>query len=316
MNKTKKITQGAMMLAIFGALILIDRLTAYWFTEFVVLIAPIIIIMYSAMQTFKDGLLLSVGVLIIAFLLGNFQLTYVIYVPVGVVTGIAYSYGIKNNFDKGRLLFISCFTYIVGELLASYVIYPLLGFPVSQMIEEFKTTLPQAGNMLGIDYSAAFATMGLQLDNVLIILICITIVLMGAMEGFLIHLLSIFLLKRFKIVDLGRINIYDRKPNKVLAYVCFACVCLGFLVSYVDNQMIKDVMVVICVLGFIILLYYGYLFIAIYGAINRKNYGFIVTILCFFIPPLFLCLMIVGFLYGSGPLTNYIDNKINGMKNE
>ena len=66
MNKTKKLTQGAMMLAIMGALILIDRMTAYWFTEFVVLIAPIIIIMYSAMQSFKDGLLLSVGVVIIS----------------------------------------------------------------------------------------------------------------------------------------------------------------------------------------------------------------------------------------------------------
>ncbi|MBQ1911247.1 MAG: hypothetical protein II174_06975, partial [Erysipelotrichaceae bacterium] len=64
MNQTKKMTQGAMMLAITGALILIDRMTAYWFTEFVVLIMPIVLIMYATMHTLKDGVLLSVGLLI------------------------------------------------------------------------------------------------------------------------------------------------------------------------------------------------------------------------------------------------------------
>ena len=70
-----------MMLAITGALILIDRMTAYWFTEFVVLIMPIVLIMYATMHTLKDGVLLSVGLLIISFLLGNFQLTYLWSMP-------------------------------------------------------------------------------------------------------------------------------------------------------------------------------------------------------------------------------------------
>ena len=110
MNKTKKLTQGAMLLAILGALILIDRMTAYWFTEFVVLIAPIIIIIYIAMQSFKDGILLSVGVIIISFLLGNFQTTYLIYIPVGVITGLLYGFGVKKGLDKTTLLFIACVT--------------------------------------------------------------------------------------------------------------------------------------------------------------------------------------------------------------
>ena len=104
MNKTKKITQGAMMLAIMGALILIDRITAYFFSEIVVLIVPIIIILYSCMQSFKDGLFLCVGVLVIGFLLGNFNTTYLIYVPAGILSGICYSYGIEKNLDKNEYL--------------------------------------------------------------------------------------------------------------------------------------------------------------------------------------------------------------------
>ncbi|MBQ1378885.1 MAG: hypothetical protein IIY76_02610, partial [Erysipelotrichaceae bacterium] len=118
MNQTKKMTQGAMMLAITGALILIDRMTAYWFTEFVVLIMPIVLIMYATMHTLKDGVLLSVGLLIISFLLGNFQLTYLIYVPVGIVTGLVYAWGIKRGLDKRRLVLSAIVTYVIGELIA------------------------------------------------------------------------------------------------------------------------------------------------------------------------------------------------------
>ena len=72
MNQTKKLTQGAMMLAIIGALILVDRVAAYFFTELIVLLIPVVIIMYSTMHTLSDGMVLSVGMIIISFLLGNF----------------------------------------------------------------------------------------------------------------------------------------------------------------------------------------------------------------------------------------------------
>ena len=111
MNQTKKLTQGAMMLAIVGAMILIDRMSAYWFTEIVVLIVPIVVIMYGAMHTLKDGAMLSVGLLIISFLLGNFQFTYLIYVPVGIITGLFYVQGIHKNMDKRRLMLAAIITY-------------------------------------------------------------------------------------------------------------------------------------------------------------------------------------------------------------
>ena len=170
MNQTKKLTQGAMMLAIVGALILIDRMTAYWFTEFVVLIMPIVIIMYTTMHTFKDGAMLSVGLLIISFLLGNFQFIYLIYVPVGILTGLSYAYGIKKGMDKRRLLLIAIVTYVFGELVATFIIYPLLGFPVAQMLEEYREALNQASSMTGMDYSQIFSLAGLDFTKIILII--------------------------------------------------------------------------------------------------------------------------------------------------
>lgn len=317
MNKTKKLTQGAMMLAIMGALILIDRMTAYWFTEFVVLIAPIIIIMYSAMQTFKDGLLLSVGVVIISFLLGNFQMTYLIYIPVGVVTGLAYSFALKRGLDKSTLLFIACVTYVVGEVIASYVIYPLLGFPITQMIEELKVAMDQSSSLTGFDYASVFKTAGLNFDKLLVIIYLISTIIMGAMEGLLIHILTIFLLKRFKIKDLGRVNLWDLKPNKVVAYISFLSLFTFFLKDKITNETLYYVLFTIAIIGFVILLYYGYIFITLYGAIVlRKNIGAIFVLLAFIIPAILLALVIIGFLYATGPLRTYLEGKVNQIKHE
>lgn len=317
MNKTKKLTQGAMMLAIMGALILIDRMTAYWFTEFVVLTAPIIIIMYSAMQTFKDGLLLSVGVVIISFLLGNFQMTYLIYIPVGVVTGLAYSFALKRGLDKSTLLFIACVTYVVGEVIASYVIYPLLGFPITQMIEELKVAMNQSSSLTGFDYASVFKTAGLNFDKLLVIIYLISTIIMGAMEGLLIHILTIFLLKRFKIKDLGRVNLWDLKPNKVVAYISFLSLFTFFLKDKITNETLYYVLFTIAIIGFVILLYYGYIFITLYGAIVlRKNIGAIFVVLAFIIPAILLALVIMGFLYATGPLRTYLEGKVNQIKHE
>lgn len=317
MNKTKKITQGAMMLAILGALILIDRLTAYWFTEFVVLVAPIIIIMYSSMQTFKDGIFLSIGIIIISFILGNFQTTYLIYIPVGVVTGLVYSLGIEKGFDKGTLAFISCLTYIVGEIIASYIIYPLLGFPISAFIDELKVAVEKSGTLVGMDYSSVFASSGVDFNVVLIIIFLISTILLGAMEGFLIHLLCLFLLKRFKIKDLGRINLWDVKPNKIVAYVSFASLFTFFLKGIIMNETIYYIMIAMAIIGSVILMYYGYLFIALYCAIIlRKNLAGLFVIVSFFVPVLLLALIIIGFLYAAGPLRAYLGERIASIKHE
>ena len=317
MNKTKKLTQGAMLLAIFGALILIDRMTAYWFSEFVVLVAPVIIIVYSTMQSFKDGLVLSIGVLIIGFLLGNFQMLYVIYVPVGIITGLVYAYGVIKNKDKTTLLFMSCATYIAGELLAAYIFYPMFGIPVSQFITEFKTSLSEAGKTTGFDYAQIFASMKLDFDKVLVIMFFISNALTGATEGFLIHILSVFLLKRFKIKDIGSINIWDIKPNKVIAYIAFLSTFFFYFGNKITNENLYYTLFTISILGCVVLLYYGYLFICLYGAIVlRKNIAIIFILLALFIPFLLIALLIIGFLYGSGPLRNYLEEKVNQIKHE
>ena len=306
-----------MLLAIYGALVLIDRITTFWLTTFVVLIAPVIIIMYSAMQSFKDGLFLSLGIIIISFLLGNLQLTYLIYIPVGVITGIAYSYGVSKSYDKTTLLLVSCIIYAICEIIASYIVYPFLGFPVTQMIEELKLSFNEINKISGIDYSTIFSSSGIDFNKLLVIMFLFSTILMGVMEGLLIHILSIFLLKRFKIKDLGRLNIWDIKPNKAVGYIAFLSCFSFFFSKYITNDYVYYILMTVSLVGAAILIYYGYLFLCLYQAIVlKKNVAFIIVMFALFVPVILIGLMIIGFLYAAGPLRTYLEERVNSIKHE
>ena len=312
MNKTKKLTQGAMMLAIVGAMILIDRLAAYFFTELIVLLVPIVVIMYSTMHSLSDGMVLSVGLIIISFLLGNFRFIYLIYVPVGIVTGLVYSWGIKRGLDKRTLMLMAIGTYVVGEVIATFIVYPLLGFPVGQMIAEYKEALNQAGSLTGFSYTDIFANLGMDFGKIIVVVYILSTILMGALEGVLIHLLSIFMLKRFKIKDLGNISLWDLKPNKFLAYLSMICLFGMFFVKDIQNETLYYIGISVAIMGAMVLSYYGYLFVMLYGQIvARKNVGGIFMLLAMIFPMLFVILMVMGFLCGTGPLSVYLEEKRN-----
>ena len=60
-----------------------------------------------------------------------------------------------------------------------------------------------------------------------------------------------------------------------------------------------------------VLAYYGYLFVVLYGIIVlKRNIGSFFVLLSFVIPVLLALLVILGFLYGAGPLRTYLEKKM------
>jgi len=295
-----------MMIAIVSALILLDRLVGNWFDTIVVLIAPIVIIMYSCLYSFKDSLLVAIGVLVVSFIFGNTDYIYLIYMPVGVLTGIAYSYALSKNVDRRTLMFISIVVYTIGEFAATFIVYPLLGFPIINQINQMKEMMET------MNYAEAFEMVGLSPDKILIVILLVSTLLLGVMEGILIHLLNIFLLKRFKIKDIGVINIWDLKPNPPLAYACFLSLFTLYLNKYITNETLYYALFGIAIFGGMILIYFGYIFLLLYCRIViKKNLAPFVILIAFFIPVILFGLVLLGFLYGSGPLRTYLEDKLN-----
>ena len=307
MNKTKKLTTGAMLLAIIGALMLLDRQFSYFFDVYIVMIIPVVIIIYSAMHDIKDGAILSVCLLIITFIIGSSSFNYLCYVPLGIIVGLGYSFFLKKNYSKQVLLLASIVLYTIGEIIVAFVLMPIFGIDLAAQINQLKDAFISSSSTLGMDLSL------IDLNVILPLAIVLSTIFMGIIEGFLTHVVTLMLLKKFKIKDIDNKSIVPLEPGTKLTYVCIILVFLmmlsnRYLTNLISSETIKYILLSAGMIGFMILCYFGYIYLIIYFRIRfQKNMALYVILGTFLFFPLSLfVLMIVGFLYGSGPLKKYI----------
>ena len=89
-----------------------------------------------------------------------------------------------------------------------------------------------------------------------------------------------------------------------------------YLKDFIKNVTLFYILLAFAIVGAFILLYYGYIFVCLYGVIVlRRNIGMFFVILALFVPVFLLALLIVGFLYAAGPLRNYLENRVNQINN-
>lgn len=310
-NNTKKITTGAMMLAIIGALLLIDRALSYAFTTFILTVIPSIIVIYAAMYEFKDGMIFSVALLILGFVI-NPTISFLVYIITGSIVGVGYSYGVKKNFDRRRLLLIAIFLYVVAEVITIALISPILGFGgLDEMVTEMQVMVEEVMKMSGsgmslesIGYTASTLKMIAGLG----------VVITGVLEGLLVHLLSLILLKRFKIMDIMKGGTLTFNLNAPVSYVLMLLV-MSFMMFYqrIDNETIKNILMCGGLISGLVLMYYGYIvsltLVRTRFPQNKRAPFYMLLLVIFLLPTSFYLLIIVGFLYGAGPIKRQLINK-------
>ena len=309
MNNTKKLTTGAMLLAIVGALMMIDRQFSFMFETIIIMFMPVIIIIYSAMYELREGLILSVCLLILTFVLGDPTYAFV-NVPIAVIVGIGYSFGIKKNFDRTKLMIIAMILFVIGEIVVAFIVSPILGFSIPNQIAElneiYSEVLAQTGYGLNV-----FDQMGVNSTNLILVILVLSTILMGVMEGLIIHIISSFLLNRFKIKIIEKSSIISMNLNPIVAYICFIAFGSMLFLQRFDNETIKLIIITLSMIGSIVLLYFGYLYLITYLRLRtgRRSFGLLLILgIILTVPLSIFILVIVGFLYGAGPLKTKLAN--------
>lgn len=305
MNRTKKLTQGAMLLAIAGALMIIDRQLSYLFETILLLVYPVIVIVYSCMYTLKDGGVLCFGLIVMGFLFGS--LITQMYMPLVMILGIGYSYGVHHNFSRQILSVTSMALFVLGEVLITFMIQPILGISVAQQLEELNTIMSSYVDSLG----PAIAM--IDLKQLMTVSFVFSIILMGIIEGFIVHLFSVMMLKRFRVRDIGSISLLEFRISKPVAYASFISLFAIFFAPRVQgNEALFYLLTTLYLTGSVILMFNGYLFTLVYGiVVLKRNITLFLILGVFLLFPFSLFLLIItGFLYGAGPLKDYIDSKL------
>ena len=106
MIKTKQITQGAMVCAIYGALLFLNQQSALMIETSASWIFAFPVLIYTAMQGYKIGLLVSLCMAIMTMFFGGFTTWF--YSWTSILIGLVYGIGVSKHF-KNMTNFIFCF---------------------------------------------------------------------------------------------------------------------------------------------------------------------------------------------------------------
>ena len=301
MSNTKKIVQSAMFIALIGALLIINREMAYIFDYIVNILVSVIIVTYITQYDFKSGLMMSFGILVITFLFGSIY-SY-LYMPLSIIAGLTYAYALKKTDNYGAAILWTILVYVLGETLLACVVLPLLGYG------DFNEFLTMTKELLS---SFHLIVDDLMITKITKMAFVTAAGITGVFEAILIHLLVIIIFKKFKIKAIKGLDLSSLVLSKPLAYLCFLA-CFGFLFAnfFINIDIIYYTIMIAATLGSTALFLEGAVYILTYGVfVKRRNYG---IFLCLFIVLLFpysiIILTLIGFLYASGPLMNYMNRK-------
>ena len=305
-TKTQELTYGAMIVAIFGVLLLINRQTGGFLEGIFMFIFPIPMVAFSAKYGWKDSLPVFVCTVLLSFLFGTF--TAIFYAIAESFIGMVYGSCIKAERDMNRTLVLVVALSAVAELLCSVALASLFGIDINQDIMAMQEGMNQAVEQAGMDTAT-----GILSYDYLRRMYVISMGFMGAMQGLIVYYLSLVILRKLRYPIKKPQPLTQYYPSRISGFIA-AFLVFVYIYSFAKpfaNPTVQDIAQSAGICGVIYLIFFGYIALLmvcrVYLRLPRAV-GFILSLLITFtisyIP------IVAGYIYISGNLHYAIDDRL------
>ncbi len=284
---TLQITTGAMILAIFTILLLLNRQTGGFFEEVFIYLMPIPMVAYTSKYSFRSGLMVFAGMCFFSFIFGT--LTSMFYAITSAFTGLVLGTCIHKKVSMAKSMLLVMGLSAFFNVLDTVALASVFGYDITATVTEMKTMMNEVMNA----YTASAGENGAQIaeqvmsiysDQFLRQMFVISMVFFGLIQGIVVYYLSLAVLRRmhFKVPRAEPLTTYY--PPRVTALVAVAA--YGYGAANLRNAAISDLHRNISQSFWVC----GYLFLAAFGLLAltlviRKYLGvrsrLVVALLCF-----------------------------------
>ena len=305
-NNTLRITTGAMILAIFAMLLLLNRQTGGVFEGFFIYILPVPMVVYSAKFDWKSGLMVFAGMCAFSLIFGT--LTSIFYAVSSALLGLIFGACLFKKVDMTITMFIVMGIAGVLSVISNVALASVFGYNLAEDIALMQNSMMEALAKANVDaasgpYAIIFS------DSSMLQLFIISMVLAGLLDGFIVYQLSIMILKRlhYQIEKPKPVSeIYPPKWTGVAAVIAYVYGSTVFL-NPNSTQAAQSVGQTLWVVGYLYLAAFGIIAAALFMKrrlrFNRLT-ATLLCILCMFIFP--QVLIILGLMYISFSLHDRI----------
>ena len=281
------------MLAIIGAVMLIDRQMAGAISGTVLYLFPLPMVFYAAKYGWKNSLAVLAALFALLFMLGTPQSIF--YVGMEAVIGTVYGAGIYSGTDNRRILIRTILMSVVLEIMALFVFSAFFGYDMTAELNEYKTLFSSMFQATGAEPG-----MAVNLDSMIRNIFIVSIVLTGVLEGLITHFVSRMMLKRLHFKLPPSTPLWEYFPPKWSGYLGM----VGFAAFYwsiarpLSEELYQNIMQGFGMIGVFYLAAFGFIGILVVvprvWPSTRKWIGIPAVLLLLTSAPL---IAIFGFLY-------------------
>ena len=141
-EKTQKLTFGALLVAVFGVLLLLNRQTGGMLEETFIFLFPIPMVAFSAKYGWKDSLPVFVCTVLISIFCGIF--TSAFYAITQSFIGMVYGCCLHAKRDTTRTMILVMALSVISNILSTFVLASLFGINMQEDIQLMQTSMQEA----------------------------------------------------------------------------------------------------------------------------------------------------------------------------
>ena len=253
-TSTLKITTGAMIIAIFAMLLIVNRQTGLFFEEFFVYLLPLPMAVYTALYDWKYGLMVFVGMTAFSFIFGGF--TTIFYAVSASLIGLVFGTMVCRKVDPTKMLIIIMVFSAISTIISSVALASLFGYDIDMSLTEMKTMLTTTFEATGNGALMEFYTMDFLKQ-----LFVISMALMGLLEGFIVYRLGLLIMKRLHISVARAVPLLEFYPPAITGILAMTAFFAGIYGLSKQNQspLYTNISQALWVIGFFYLVFFGIL---------------------------------------------------------
>ena len=312
-TNVRKITDGAMMCAIVGVMLLINRQFAGLMEEMLLFAFPLPMVFFAAKYGWKDALLPFAAMVLLSVVLGTPQTIF--YVASESLLGLVYGGGIYLKQGRKRLLVSAIIIAILANIITTIIYASFFGYDIPAEIAELQNIMENMFAQTGMGMPST-----IDMPRFLLTIYIASTIMIGIMQGFVTHILSLTMLKRmrFEVPAAGGDNL--RNPPKWSGYVALACM-MGYFFAVsrgVSNPVLESALQGLGVFGIMYLVFYGYIcFLTMFRGRTKLSRLLYMLLALFFMMTATLAMAFIGFLYiTTGLYTKIMEGRKNAEENQ
>ena len=289
--KIKKITDGAIITALYAVLFLASRFISGLLEGYLYVLIPIPLIVYGYKYDLIGTITTAVAVLVVSFLTITQPISVLFYVLPGLIGGIIIPLVMKSK--KGMLveIGISSLVSLVVNVLASVLFGYLFNYDV---IEDTLLFVEQIVLMLkdfGIDNFSVTL-----LKSLMVSVLPSVFIITALVEGFVIYLFSHLLLIRLKLeskFEFRSILSIENCPKFIgitYIFVAFLMILSIFNIQFADDNMfvIYSIILNLGSVFSVLMILQGIIYVARFSKVKNARWVYILAVISVFFCPIII----------------------------